>query len=113
LTRSLDFIKQNWINSTYVQEQSAVVSMKESDASDTAVLITTKNNVNSADDAARSSKFMKCVHSQQTDDEWRFHERESSSSYTRSTAIQTQRHERSQSKWDSDLNNKWDQHVNS
>ena len=71
MTRSLDFIKQNWINSTHVQEQSAVVSMKESNASDTAVLITMKNNVNS------------------TDDEWRFHEWESSSSYTRLTAIQT------------------------
>ena len=55
----------------------------------TAVLITMKNNVNSTDDAARFSKFMKCVHSQRIDDEWRFHERESSSSYTRSTAIQT------------------------
>jgi len=43
--------------------------MKESDANDTAVLITTKNNVNSADDAAKSNKFMKCVHLQQTDDE--------------------------------------------
>ncbi len=89
MTRSLDFIEQNQINSTHVQEQSAVISMKESNASDTAVLITMKNNVNSTDDAARFSKFMKCVHSQRTDDEWRFHERESSSSYTRSTAIQT------------------------
>ncbi len=87
--------------------------MKENDANDTAVLITTKNNVNSANNAAKSSKFMKCVHSQRTDDEWRFHERESSSSYTRSTAIQTQRHEKSQSKQDSDLDNKWNQHVNS
>ncbi len=87
--------------------------MKESDANDTAVLITTKNNVNSADDAARFSRFMKCVHSQRTDDEWRFHERESSSSYTRLTAIQIQRHERNQSKQDSDLNNEWDQHINS
>jgi len=113
LTRSLNFIEQNQIDSTHVQEQSAVVSMKESDANDTAVLITTKNNVNSANNAARSSRFMKCVHSQRTDDEWRSHERESSSSYTRSTVIQTQRHERSQSKWDSDLNNKRDQHVNS
>ena len=86
--------------------------MKESDANNTAVLITTKNNVNSADDAAKSNKFMKCVHLQRTDDEWRFHERESSSLYTRSTAIQTQRHERSQSKWDNDLDNEWDQHVN-
>ncbi len=89
MTRSLNFIEQNWINSTHVQEQSAVISMKESDASDTAVLITTKNNVNSADDAARSNRFMKCVHSQRTDNEWRFHEWESNSSYTRSTAIQT------------------------
>ncbi len=87
--------------------------MKENDANDTAVLITTKNNVNTANNAAKSSKFMKCVHSQRTDDEWRFHERESSSSYTRSTAIQTQRHEKSQSKQDSDLDNKWNQHVNS
>ncbi len=87
--------------------------MKENDANDTAVLITTKNNVNSANDAAKSSKFMKCVHSQRTDDEWRFHERESSSSYTRSTAIQNQRHEKSQSKQDSDLDNEWNQHVNS
>jgi len=69
LTRSLDFIEQNQINSTHVQEQSAVISMKESNASDTAVLITMKNNVNSTDDAARFSKFMKCVHSQRTDDE--------------------------------------------
>ncbi len=68
MTRSLDFIKQNQINFTHVQEQSTVVSMKESNASDTAVLITTKNNVNSAYDAAKSSKFMKCVHSQRTDD---------------------------------------------
>ena len=74
MTRSLDFIKQNQINFTHVQEQSTVVSMKESNASDTAVLITTKNNVNSAYDAAKSSKFMKCVHSQRTDDKWRFHE---------------------------------------
>ena len=43
--------------------------MKENDANDTAVLITTKNNVNSANNAAKSSKFMKCVHSQRTDDE--------------------------------------------
>ena len=67
MTRSLDFIEQNQINSTHVQEQSAVISMKESNASDTAVLITMKNNVNSTDDAARFSKFMKCVHSQRTD----------------------------------------------
>ncbi len=113
MTRSLDFIEQNWIDFTHVQEQSAVVSMKESDASDTVVLITMKNNVNSVDNAAKFSKFMKCVHLQRTDNEWRSHERESSSSYTRSTAIQTQRHERSQSKWDSDLDNEWDQHVNS
>jgi len=43
--------------------------MKESNANDTAVLITTKNNVNSIDDAAKFSKFIKCVHLQQTDDE--------------------------------------------
>jgi hypothetical protein len=43
--------------------------MKESNASDTTVLITTKNNVNLIDNAAKSDKFVKCVHSQQTDDE--------------------------------------------
>jgi hypothetical protein len=69
LTRSVDFIKQNLINSTYIQKQLAVNSMKESNASDTAVLITTKNNVNSADNAMRFDKFVKCVHLQQTDDE--------------------------------------------
>ncbi len=52
MTRSLDFIEQNWINSTYIQKQSAVVNMKESDANDTAVLFTTKNNVDSTDNAA-------------------------------------------------------------
>jgi len=43
--------------------------MKESDASDTVVLITMKNNVNSVDNAAKFSKFMKCVHLQRTDNE--------------------------------------------
>jgi len=53
--------------STHVQKQSAIINMKENDANDTAVLSTTKNNVNSADNAVRSDKFMKSVHSQQTD----------------------------------------------
>jgi len=48
--------------------------MKKNNASDTAVLITTKNNVNSTDIAARSDKFVKYIHLQQTDDERRFHE---------------------------------------
>jgi len=52
LTRSLDFIEQNQINSTHVQKQSTVVNTKENDANDTAVLNTMKNNVNSADNAA-------------------------------------------------------------
>jgi hypothetical protein len=69
LTRSVDFIEQNLINFTYIQEQSTVDSMKKSNADDTAVLITIKNNINSADIAAKSDKFVKCVHSQQTDDE--------------------------------------------
>jgi hypothetical protein len=43
--------------------------MKESNSSDTAVLITTKNKINSADIAMKSDKFVKCIHSQQTDDE--------------------------------------------
>jgi hypothetical protein len=43
--------------------------MKENDVNDTAVLITTKNNINSTDIAARFDKFVKCIHSQQTDDE--------------------------------------------
>ncbi len=47
MTRSLDFIKQNWINFTYIHQQSAVINMKESIANNTAVLFTTKNNVNS------------------------------------------------------------------
>jgi len=51
LIRSLDFIEQNWINSTYIQKQSAVVNMKENDANDTAVLFTTKNNVDSTNNA--------------------------------------------------------------
>jgi len=51
LTRSLDFIKQNWINFTHIQKQSAVISMKESIANDTAVLFTMKNNVDSIDNA--------------------------------------------------------------
>jgi hypothetical protein len=69
LTRSVNFIKQNLINSTHIQEQSAIDSMKENNASDTTVLITTKNNINSADIAAKSDKFVKYVHLQQTDDE--------------------------------------------
>jgi len=52
LTRSLDFIKQNQIDSTYIQKQSAVVNMKESNVNNTAVLFTTKNNVDSIDNAA-------------------------------------------------------------
>jgi len=52
LIRSLDFIEQNQINSTHIQKQSAVVDMKESVANDTAVLFTTKNNVDSANNAA-------------------------------------------------------------
>jgi hypothetical protein len=43
--------------------------MKENNASDTAVLITTKNNINSVDIATRFNKFVKYVHSQRTDDE--------------------------------------------
>jgi hypothetical protein len=69
LTKSVNFIKQNLINSIYIQEQSAIDSIKESNASDTAVLITTKNKINSTDIAARSDKFVKYVHSQRTDDE--------------------------------------------
>ncbi len=41
--------------------------MKENDANNTAVLSTMKNNVNSADNAARSDKFVKSVHSQRID----------------------------------------------
>ncbi len=105
MTRSLNFIEQNWINSThvqkqsavvnmkesvtndtavlfttknnvdsidnatstYVQKQSAIVNMKENDANDTIILFTTKNNVDLIDNAAKSDKFMKNVHSQQTD----------------------------------------------
>jgi len=52
LTRSLNFIKQNWINSTHIQKQSAVVNMKENNANDTAVLFTTKNNVDLTNNAA-------------------------------------------------------------
>jgi hypothetical protein len=43
--------------------------MKKSNANDTAVLITTKNNINLTDIAAKSDKFVKYVHSQQIDDE--------------------------------------------
>ncbi len=52
MTRSLDFIEQNWINSTHIQKQSAVINTKENDANDTAVLFTTKNNVDLIDNAA-------------------------------------------------------------
>ncbi len=52
MTRTLNFIEQNQINSTHIQKQSAVIDMKESVANDTAVLFTTKNNVDSADNAA-------------------------------------------------------------
>jgi len=52
LTRSLDFIKQNQIDFTHIQKQSAVVNMKESNVNNTAVLFTTKNNVDSIDNAA-------------------------------------------------------------
>jgi len=52
LTRSLDIIEQNQIDSTHIQKQSAVINMKESDANDTAVLFTTKNNVDLIDNAA-------------------------------------------------------------
>ena len=41
--------------------------MKESDANDTAVLNTTKNNIDSTNNAAKSDKFVKSVHSQRTD----------------------------------------------
>ncbi len=51
MTRSLDFIEQNQIDSTYIQKQSTVVDMKESIANNTAVLFTTKNNVDSTDNA--------------------------------------------------------------
>ena len=53
--------------STHVQKQSTVINMKENDANDTTVLNTTKNNVDSADNAVRFDKFVKSVHSQQTD----------------------------------------------
>jgi len=43
--------------------------MKENNINNTAVLITTKNNINSADIAAKSDKFVKYIHSQRTDDE--------------------------------------------
>jgi len=52
LTRSLDFIKQNWINSTHIQKQSVVINMKESDANDTVVLFTMKNSIDSINNAA-------------------------------------------------------------
>jgi len=52
LTRSLNFIKQNRIDFTHIQKQSAVVDMKESVANNTAVLFTIKNNVDSIDNAA-------------------------------------------------------------
>jgi len=51
----------------HVQKQLVVINMKESDANDTTVLSTMKNNVNLADNAARSDKFVKSIHSQQTD----------------------------------------------
>ena len=51
MTRTLNFIEQNWINSTHIQKQSAVIDMKESVANDTAVLFTTKNNVDLTDNA--------------------------------------------------------------
>jgi len=41
--------------------------MKESDANDTVVLNTTKNNVDSTDNVAKSDKFVKSVHLQRTD----------------------------------------------
>jgi len=41
--------------------------MKESDANDTAVLSTTKNNINLTNNATRFDKFVKSVHSQRTD----------------------------------------------
>jgi len=51
----------------HVQKQLVVINMKESDANDTTVLSTMKNNVDLADNAARSDKFVKSIHSQQTD----------------------------------------------
>jgi len=41
--------------------------MKESDANNTAVLSTMKNNVDSANNAAKSDKFVKSVYSQRID----------------------------------------------
>jgi len=52
LTRSLNFIEQNQIDFTHIQKQSAVVDMKENVANDTVILFTTKNNVDSTDNAA-------------------------------------------------------------
>jgi len=52
LTRSLDFIKQNQINFTHIQKQSTIINIKESNANDTAVLFTMKNNVDLIDNAA-------------------------------------------------------------
>ncbi len=43
------------------------LTWKKSDTNDTAVLSTTKNNIDSADNAAKFDKFVKSVHSQRTD----------------------------------------------
>ncbi len=51
MTRTLNFIEQNQINSTHIQKQSAVIDMKESVANDTAILFTMKNNVDLIDNA--------------------------------------------------------------